>query len=100
MKFIRGVSSLHSHACPNESSCIENSIRQGGYTSDGEYKHMVLNSSSTISRLWDFKIIDSTLREGEQFATAYFGTAQKIQIAKALDDIGIEYVRHVYAWST
>lgn len=33
------------------------------------------------------------LREGEQFATAFFDTAQKIKIAKALDDLGAEYVR-------
>jgi homocitrate synthase len=33
------------------------------------------------------------LREGDQFVTAFFGTAQKIEIAKALDDIGVEYVR-------
>ncbi|KAI9678269.1 MAG: Saccharopine dehydrogenase [Caeruleum heppii] len=35
---------------------------------------------------------NSTLREGEQFATAYFDTAQKIKIAKALDDFGVEYI--------
>lgn len=43
--------------------------------------------------LSNFKIVDSTLREGEQFATASFSTAQKIKIAKGLDDFGIEYVR-------
>lgn len=47
-------------------------------------------SSNSLSK---FKIIDTTLREGEQFATAFFDTAQKIQIAKALDDFGVEYVR-------
>lgn len=47
-------------------------------------------SSGSLSH---FKIIDSTLREGEQFATAFFNTAQKIDIAKALDDFGVEYVR-------
>lgn len=40
-----------------------------------------------------FSIIDSTLREDEQFATAYFNTAQKIEIAQALDDFGVDYVR-------
>jgi homocitrate synthase len=43
--------------------------------------------------LSNFQIIDSTLREGEQFATAFFTTAQKIEIAKALSDFGVEYVR-------
>lgn len=41
----------------------------------------------------NFKIIDSTLREGEQFATAFFDTVQKTKIAKALDDFGVQYVR-------
>jgi homocitrate synthase len=47
-------------------------------------------SSGTLS---SFSIIDSTLREGEQFATAYFDTAQEFKIAQALDDFGVEYVR-------
>ena len=38
-------------------------------------------------------MIDCTLREGEQFAKAFFDKAQKIKIAKALDDLGVEYVR-------
>jgi len=44
---------------------------------------------SNVSR---FKIIESTLREGEQFANAFFTTEQKIQIAKALDDFGVDYI--------
>ena len=40
----------------------------------------------------NFKIIESTLREGEQFANAFFDTAKKIEIAKALDDFGVDYV--------
>lgn len=46
---------------------------------------------SNISR---FQIIESTLREGEQFANAYFDTAKKIEIAKALDEFGADYVSH------
>ncbi|CAM2006814.1 homocitrate synthase [Acanthopleuribacter pedis] len=37
-------------------------------------------------------VIDSTLREGEQFARASFSPAQKIQIARALDAFGVEYI--------
>ncbi|KAF1919650.1 homocitrate synthase-like protein [Ampelomyces quisqualis] len=40
---------------------------------------------SNVSR---FKIIESTLREGEQFANAYFDLEAKIKIAKALDEFG------------
>ncbi|KAJ9623507.1 homocitrate synthase lys21 [Taxawa tesnikishii (nom. ined.)] len=44
---------------------------------------------SNISR---FKIIESTLREGEQFANAYFDTETKIKIAKALDEFGVDCI--------
>lgn len=46
---------------------------------------------SNVSR---FKIIESTLREGEQFANAFFDTEKKIEIARALDDFGVDYVSH------
>ena len=39
-----------------------------------------------------FAIIDSTLREGEQFSNAHFTTEQKIQIATTLDAFGVEYI--------
>lgn len=48
---------------------------------------------SNVSR---FKIIESTLREGEQFANAFFDTQKKIEIAKALDDFGVDYVSHTW----
>ena len=37
-----------------------------------------------------FSIIDSTLREGEQFSTATFTTDQKLRIAHILDEFGVE----------
>jgi homocitrate synthase len=39
-----------------------------------------------------FSIIDSTLREGEQFVNAFFTTDEKIQIARMLNDFGVEYI--------
>jgi homocitrate synthase len=39
-----------------------------------------------------YAIIDSTLREGEQFARTNFTTGQKVEIALALDDFGVEYI--------
>ncbi len=39
-----------------------------------------------------FNIIESTLREGEQFVGANFSTEQKIKIARALDSFGVEYI--------
>lgn len=39
-----------------------------------------------------FNIIESTLREGEQFVGANFTTDQKLRIADALDEFGVEYL--------
>ncbi|CAG8593623.1 2287_t:CDS:2 [Paraglomus occultum] len=48
--------------------------------------------SDLLSRVNNFSIIESTLREGEQFANAFFDTDTKIEIAKALDAFGVEYI--------
>ena len=40
--------------------------------------------------LQQFAIIESTLREGEQFVGASFTTAQKLEIARLLDAFGVE----------
>ncbi|KAK4665660.1 homocitrate synthase lys21 [Podospora pseudopauciseta] len=45
-----------------------------------------------LSNVGRFKIIESTLREGEQFANAYFDQETKIKIAKALDEFGVDYI--------
>ncbi|ORZ03229.1 homocitrate synthase, cytosolic isozyme [Syncephalastrum racemosum] len=45
-----------------------------------------------MSNVSNFKIIESTLREGEQFANAFFDTEKKVEIAKALDAIGVDYL--------
>lgn len=39
-----------------------------------------------------WRLIDTTLREGEQFAKASFRTEDKIEIARALDTFGVEYI--------
>ncbi len=49
-------------------------------------------SDSPYSSVSNFKVIYSTLREGEQFANAFFDTAKRIEIAKALDDFGVDYI--------
>lgn len=40
----------------------------------------------------NFRIIESTLREGEQFARAHFTPDQKVAIAAALDEFGVDYL--------
>ncbi len=42
--------------------------------------------------LENFAIIESTLREGEQFANAFFTSDQKVEIARLLDAFGVEYL--------
>ena len=42
--------------------------------------------------LENFAIIESTLREGEQFANAFFSSDQKVEIATLLDAFGVEYL--------
>ena len=48
--------------------------------------------SDLISRVNNFSVIESTLREGEQFANSFFDTETKVAIAKALDEFGVEYI--------
>ncbi len=43
-------------------------------------------------RLHHAAIIESTLREGEQFANAFFTTEQKVRIASLLDAFGVAYL--------
>ncbi|KAK9767438.1 homocitrate synthase lys21 [Basidiobolus ranarum] len=50
------------------------------------------NCSDLLSRVNNFAVIESTLREGEQFANAFFDTQKKVEIAKALDEFGVEYI--------
>lgn len=55
-----------------------------------------ITTTGSHGNLGNFSIIDSTLREGEQFATAFFNTEQKLEIARALDEFGVDYVRLAY----
>ncbi|GAA6001476.1 hypothetical protein JCM10207_006686 [Rhodosporidiobolus poonsookiae] len=49
-------------------------------------------ASDFLSNTSNWKIIESTLREGEQFANAFFDTETKMKIAQALSDFGVEYI--------
>ena len=51
-----------------------------------------MSSPHLASRLRPVRIIDSTLREGEQFAGARFGSEDKLEIARRLDAFGVDYV--------
>ena len=49
-------------------------------------------SEDFLSNTNRFNIIESTLREGEQFANAFFDTEAKVKVATALSDFGVEYI--------
>jgi homocitrate synthase len=51
----------------------------------------LLHDEETMS-LDHFSIIESTLREGEQFVNAFFTPEQKVHIARLLDAFGVEYI--------
>lgn len=69
-------------AAPNGNSNGGANFRSNPYQPVGDF----------LSNVGRFKIIESTLREGEQFANAYFDTETKIKIAKALDAFGVDYI--------
>lgn len=75
-------------------SLSDSNITDGTFREGENDKGTVTEISSPCSsgNLSNFKIVDSTLREGEEFATAFFDTVQKIKIARALDDFGVEYI--------
>ncbi|KAF7563393.1 hypothetical protein G7046_g755 [Stylonectria norvegica] len=52
----------------------------------------VPEAEDSASMVNNFKIIDSTLREGELFSNASFDTDTKIQIATALSDFGVDFI--------
>ncbi|SCO78967.1 related to homocitrate synthase, mitochondrial precursor [Fusarium oxysporum] len=56
-------------------------------------------ATSVYSQVQDFlsntnryKIIESTLREGEQFSNAFFTRENKVKIATMLSDFGVDYI--------
>ncbi|KAJ1918188.1 homocitrate synthase lys21 [Mycoemilia scoparia] len=78
---------------------LEDSLPQAGEGSQNNKAKTTTISQPTpyapsdfLSRVDNFAIIESTLREGEQFANAFFSREKKIEIAKALDSFGVEYL--------
>ncbi|CEP15496.1 hypothetical protein [Parasitella parasitica] len=70
----------------------QNGLETNGNTKPREAATSPYASTDPNSNVNNFKIIESTLREGEQFANAFFTTEKKVEIAKALDDIGVDYL--------
>ena len=51
-----------------------------------------VGAANAMPNLRTLNIVDTTLREGEQFAHAHFTTEQRIAIARILDEFGVEYL--------
>lgn len=82
---------------PNGASGQANGNGTNGFKAVGETRPLNTRNPyqpvpDFLSNVGNFKIIESTLREGEQFANAFFDTEKKIEIAKALDDFGVDYI--------
>uniref|UniRef100_A0A7S4DX45 homocitrate synthase n=1 Tax=Lotharella globosa TaxID=91324 RepID=A0A7S4DX45_9EUKA len=58
-------------------------------------RHFSDAATKGFSECPDFKIVDSTLREGEQFATTDFTPQDRMYIAKILDRMGVDYIEMV-----
>ncbi|GMK59977.1 hypothetical protein CspeluHIS016_0901940 [Cutaneotrichosporon spelunceum] len=58
----------------------------------GTKKGFYARPSDFLSNTSNWQIIESTLREGEQFINAWYDLETKIKIAKALDAFGVDYI--------
>ena len=58
----------------------------------GQHQRWSSSTTSSTTTLPPFSIVDSTLREGEQFATCEFTREDRVYIAKMLDRMGVEYI--------
>ncbi|KEY75157.1 hypothetical protein S7711_01605 [Stachybotrys chartarum IBT 7711] len=82
-----------SAAAPTATMPESASTSNGAYPARGKPKSSPYQSvQDYISNVNSFKIIESTLREGEQFANAFFDTETKIKIARAIDNFGCDYI--------
>jgi homocitrate synthase len=52
----------------------------------------VTNGTTARTNIQTVELLDTTLREGEQFSRAHFSFAQKMELAHALARFGVEYI--------
>lgn len=79
--------------CNEPSTNGQNGVANGDVNGDRKPRSVPYKAiGDYLSNTGRFKIIESTLREGEQFASAFFDTETKIKIATALSDFGVDYI--------
>ncbi|KAK2003927.1 homocitrate synthase [Colletotrichum falcatum] len=89
------VPASNGHANGSNGAANGNNADHPGYTAiptKQKHSNPYQPVGDFLSNVDRYKIIESTLREGEQFANAFFDTETKIKIAKALDDFGVDYI--------
>ncbi|GAA5996769.1 homocitrate synthase [Rhodotorula paludigena] len=82
-------------AVPPEFQAVDSSAatKNGAAAANPQQRNPYASRASDfLSNTSNWKIIESTLREGEQFANAFFDTETKMKIAQALSDFGVEYL--------
>src|SRR6266581_1965748 len=94
MASVIGLESSGSGPRTQRGRSCERTAKSGGTTREGlssrvDEGFLFFGGAMTIKA---FNIIESTLREGEQFAPAHFTPVQKIAIAEMLDEFGVEYL--------
>lgn len=59
---------------------------------DGSDEANRTNNATRRTNIQQVEILDTTLREGEQFSRSHFNFSQKLEIAQALARFGVEYI--------
>ncbi|CAD6582267.1 MAG: Saccharopine dehydrogenase [Alectoria sarmentosa] len=86
------VNGNNGHVPPTTNGHANGTNGFGPHTPHNPRRQPFASLGDFLSNVSNFKIIESTLREGEQFANAFFDTETKIKIARALDAFGVEYI--------
>eukprot|EP01147_Barroeca_monosierra_P003367 gene3367-8277_t len=95
-KQVAAITSSRHHQCRNISfhHHAVQTVKTSPYTTSS-----VLQQSDNMQLSYEyfppFSIVDTTLREGEQFSTTDFSTSDRVYIAKSLDKLGVEYIEMV-----
>ncbi|GAA5833708.1 hypothetical protein JCM8208_000801 [Rhodotorula glutinis] len=82
---------IDAHA-PSQPEVAAKQQKENGAPAASQSNPYAPRASDYLSNTSNWKIIESTLREGEQFANAFFDTETKMKIAQALSDFGVEYI--------
>ncbi|KAK2066434.1 hypothetical protein P8C59_000258 [Phyllachora maydis] len=87
-----GTNGTNGHANGSSNARVEGHAGVTAYETRAPSRNPYQPVGDFLSNVHRFKIIESTLREGEQFANAFFTQEKKIESSKALDEFGVDYI--------